>query len=119
MKDFTCTDYSRISQSNVLSERSESKEHFSTIFTVYILRSSSNQLYIGQTNNLYNREKQQITKSSKAAKFIHDGTQWLLVYPEQYNTRIEAMRREKQLKGWTRKKKEALIVKNIELLKKL
>lgn len=29
------------------------------------------------------------------------------------------MRREKQLKGWTRAKKEALITGSIELLKKL
>ena len=42
-----------------------------------------------------------------------------LVYQEDYVTRIEVMRREKQLKGWTRAKKEALITGNLELLKKL
>lgn len=47
-------------------------------YFVYILRSSSNQLYIGQTNNLANREKQQLTKSSKAAKFIKDGSRLVL-----------------------------------------
>ena len=89
------------------------------MFYVYILRSSSNQLYIGQTNNLQNRENQQINKTKKAAKFIKDGKEFHLVYFEEYKTRLGAMRREKQLKGWTRIKKEALIVRNLELLKKL
>lgn len=89
------------------------------MFYVYILRSSSNQLYIGQTNNLKVREKQQINKTKKAARFIKDGKKFKLAYSEQYSTRLEAMRREKQLKGWTRVKKEALINKDLELLKKL
>ena len=41
-----------------------------------------------------------------------------LIYYETYPTRLEAMRREKQLKGWARAKKEALISKDYELLKK-
>lgn len=89
------------------------------MFHVYILRSSSNQLYIGQTNNFQAREKQQINKTKKAARFIKDGKEFKLAYSEKYSTRLEAMRREKQLKGWTRVKKEALINRDLELLKKL
>jgi len=89
------------------------------MFHVYILRSSSRQLYIGQTNNLQVREKQQINKTKKAARFIKNGKEFKLAYSEQYSTRLEAMRREKQLKGWTRAKKEALIKGNLMLLKKL
>ncbi len=89
------------------------------MFYVYILRSSSNQLYIGQANNLASRETQQLTKSSKAAKYIKDGKDFRLVYKEEYTTLLETMRREKQLKGWTRVKKEALIAGDLELLKKL
>ena len=88
-------------------------------YFVYILRSNSNQLYIGQTNNLQNRDKQQISKSTKAAKYIIDGDDFKLVYSETYPTRVEAMRREIQLKGWTRAKKEALIKGDLNLLKKL
>lgn len=88
-------------------------------FFVYILRSSSNQLYIGQTNNLGDREKQHVTKDWKAAKFTKDGNGFTLVYQEEYATRLEAMKREDQLKGWSRAKKEALIVRDKELLKKL
>ncbi len=88
-------------------------------FFVYILRSTTNELYIGQTNNLQNREHQQLTKSTKAAKFIKDGNEFQLDYSEIHPTRQSAMRREKQLKGWTRAKKEALISGNLSALKKL
>ena len=88
-------------------------------FFVYILRSTSNELYIGQTNNLNNREKQQLNKTEKAAKFIKDGKEFQLVYHEVYRTRLEAMRRELQLKRWTRAKKEALIIGNLSRLKYL
>lgn len=89
------------------------------MFYVYILRSASNKLYIGQTNNLVNREHQQLSKSSKSAKFIKDGDEFHSVYSEKYKSRLESMRREKQLKGWTRAKKEALIAQDLVLLKKL
>jgi putative endonuclease len=88
-------------------------------FSVYILRSTSNELYIGQTNNLGTRTEIHITKDWKAAKFTKDGEGWKLVYHEEYATRIEAMKRETQLKGWSRAKKEALITSNKTLLKQL
>lgn len=89
------------------------------VFYVYILKDSQNRLYIGQTNNLQNRESQQIRKTKKAAKFIKEGKEFKLVYFEKYESRLKTMRREKQLKGWTRAKKEALIKGDLKLLKKL
>ena len=89
------------------------------MFYVYILRNSSNELYIGQTNNLQRRETEQLSNTSKTAKFVKDNSDFELVYFETYPTRLEAMRREKQLKGWTRAKKEALVEGNLELLKEL
>ena len=86
-------------------------------YFVYILRSSENQLYIGQTNNLERREQEHVSKNSKSAKYIKDGNDFKLVYSEEYQTRLESMRREKQLKGWTRSKKEALISGDLKLLK--
>lgn len=67
-------------------------------FFVYILRSSSNQLYVGQTNNFENRTMQHITKDWKSAKFTKDYENFQSVYKEKYPTRIEAMRREAQIK---------------------
>ena len=86
-------------------------------YFVYILRSSSNELYVGQTNNINARTKQHITKDWKAAKFTKDSHGFQLDYSEEYATRLEAMHRETQLKGWSRAKKEALINGDLQNLK--
>lgn len=101
-----------------MSERSESKDK-NSVYTVYILRTSSNTLYIGQTNNLNKRIKEHQNKNTKSAKYIKYFDSCELVYFEEYLSRIEAMRREFQLKKWTKAKKEALIRSDLELLKKL
>ena len=88
-------------------------------YTFYILRFSDNSLYIGQTNNLESRLKNHLGKTTKSSKFAKEHGNFQLVYQENYNSRIEAMRREKQIKKWARAKKEALIVGDKELLKKL
>jgi len=88
-------------------------------YFVYILRTSSNTLYIGQTNNLEKRLKEHREKSSKSAKYIRYFSSFKLVFSEKYPTRKEAMQREIQLKRWTRSKKEVLIQGNKVLLKML
>ena len=88
-------------------------------YFVYILRFSNNDLYIGQTNNLPKRLEDHHEKKTRSSKFSRDHGGFDIVYREEYETRVESMRREKQLKGWTRAKKEALINNNKELLKKL
>jgi len=88
-------------------------------YFIYILRNSANKLYIGQTNNLNIRTKQHFTKDWKAAKFTKDHDNFVLVYSEKFDSRLEAMRRETQLKGWSRAKKEALISGDKSLLVKL
>ena len=89
------------------------------MYYVYLLRSRDNQLYIGQTNDLVRRVKEHISQLAKCAKFTKEHPDFKLVYKEEFVLRIDAMRREKQLKGWTRKKKEALISGKLELLKRL
>lgn len=79
-------------------------------FIVYVLRTSSNTLYIGQTNNLEKRLKEHRSKNSKSAKYIKYFSTFNLVYSEIHRTRSEAMKREWQLKQWPRAKKEALIL---------
>jgi len=88
-------------------------------YFVYILRTSSNTLYIGQTNNLEKRLEEHKSKSSRSAKYIRYFLSFDLVYKEKYPTRKKAMQREVQLKRWSRVKKEALIQGNKTLLKKL
>ena len=86
---------------------------FSMGYVVYILRTSSNTLYIGQTNNLERRLKEHSSNSSKSAKYMRYFTSAELVYSEVYETRSEAMKREIQLKKLTRKQKEVLILKKV------
>lgn len=78
-------------------------------YYVYILRTSSNTLYIGQTNNLEKRLKEHKSKSIKSAKYIRYFDFFKLVYSEEYSTRTEVMKREYELKQWTKAKKETLI----------
>ncbi len=78
-------------------------------YTVYILRTSGNTLYVGQTNNLARRIKEHLNKSASSAKYIKYFKTSKLVYSEEFETRSLAMKREYELKQWTRDKKEALI----------
>ncbi|HAU65235.1 MAG: Excinuclease ABC C subunit domain protein [Candidatus Woesebacteria bacterium GW2011_GWA1_40_43] len=83
-------------------------------YFVYILRTSSNTLYIGQTNNLEKRIKEHKNKSTKSAKYVRYFDSVDLVYSETYTTRKEAMQRESQLKKLTKAKKEALMARKGE-----
>lgn len=88
------------------------------MYYVYILRTFNKQLYIGQTNNL-NRREIEHRHFHHGAKYIKDSkSDFEIVFTEEYNNRTLAMKREKQLKGWSRVKKEALINSNFDLLKK-
>jgi len=89
------------------------------MFYLYILRTSANTLYIGQTNNLEKRLREHQSKSIKSAKYVRYFDSVSLVYSEKYSTRKEAMQREAQLKKWSKAKKEALITKNMTRLKRV
>lgn len=78
-------------------------------YFVYILRTSANTLYIGQTNNLEKRLGEHKNKSSKSARYIRYFASFELAYTEKFLSLQQAMKREWQLKNWSRVKKEALI----------
>lgn len=88
-------------------------------FYVYILRTSSNTLYIGQTNNLEKRIIEHQNKTGKSAKYVRYFLSFELVYSETYSSRQEAMKREWELKQWPKAKKETLISESLKLVKKL
>jgi len=83
------------------------------MFYVYILRTSSNTLYIGQTNNLEKRIKEHQSKTIKSSKYVRSFSSFALVYSESFATRSEALKREYELKQWPKDKKEALILSNL------
>ncbi len=80
----------------------------SRTYSVYIVSNRSKTLYIGVTNNLKRRvfEHKEGVGSGFAAKYKLDR----LVYFERFSDVHRAICREKQLKGWRRMKKIALIV---------
>ena len=88
------------------------------MYYVYILRNSQNKLYVGQTNNPLARGKRH--GYGLASQYTSQGNHdFKLVFTEEFATRAEAMTREKQLKKWSRAKKEALISGDLQLLKRL
>jgi predicted GIY-YIG superfamily endonuclease len=87
------------------------------VIYVYILRCADNSLYIGQTDDLELRVMRH--NEGRGCAFTANRGPVVLVYSEAYSTRNGASRRERQLKRWTRRKKEALITGDLELLKKL
>lgn len=85
---------------------------------VYILKSLSRptHLYVGVTSDLTQRLVYHNAKRSPhTAKFIP----WEIVYSEQFEEKSAALKRERQLKGWSRAKKEALLVGDMKRLKGL
>jgi putative endonuclease len=77
-------------------------------YFVYVLSNNSQVLYIGVTNNLDDRlfeHTRDRNPKSFAARYNLDR----LVYFEVFSTPIEAIAREKQLKGWSREKKKKLV----------
>lgn len=79
-------------------------------YFVYILRTSSNTLYIGQTNNLDKRIKDHWDKKGKGSKYIRSFANFELVHTEEFKSRTEAMKRELFLKKMTKKEKEKLLI---------
>jgi putative endonuclease len=78
-------------------------------YFVYILRTSGNTLYTGQTNNLEKRLSEHRGKTKKSAKYMRCFKSFSLVYSEEFKNRSEAMKRETGIKRMTKVKKEKLV----------
>jgi putative endonuclease len=76
------------------------------MFTVYILRTNKNTLYIGQTKDLKARLKKH--REGKGAKYFRIFKSFKLIYTEKFKTRSEALKREHELKKLSKKEKENL-----------
>ncbi|HAV53569.1 MAG TPA: hypothetical protein DCX41_01355, partial [Aequorivita sp.] len=84
---------------------------------VYILKCSNNLYYTGSTNNLVKRLSDH--QNGMGANFTRKHLPIELVYYEEFAQIDQAFYREKQIQGWSRKKKEALIAGKTNLLPKL
>ncbi|EKD47493.1 MAG: excinuclease ABC C subunit-like protein [uncultured bacterium] len=87
------------------------------VFYVYILKCKNGRYYVGQTNNLSRRLRQHTV--GDGCKYTTDFILDELIYYEIFSDRTQAVQREKQRKGWSRAKKEALILNQKPRLKLL
>ena len=87
------------------------------MYFVYVLRCSDQSLYVGQTTDVQKRVETH--SAGKGAAFTSRRRPVALVYVEEHKTRADAIQRERQLKRWTRQKKEALIRGDFDLLRTL
>ena len=85
-------------------------------YYVYILECSDKSYYTGVTNNLDERLAQHNGGYSKTS-YTHSRRPVILRFSQAFHDIHQAIALEKQIKGWTRKKKEALINEEWEILK--
>ena len=74
---------------------------------VYILRCRDRSLYVGWTTDVQARFAKHA--DGTAAKYTRSRRPVTLVYSELHESKLAALRREREIKRWTRAKKEALV----------
>ena len=87
-------------------------------YYVYILKCADNSYYTGVTNNLEKRFNEH-QSGDDPKSYVFNRRTVKIVWNECYNDINQAIIKEKQIKGWSRKKKEALINDDYNLLVKL
>ncbi|MCB9335653.1 MAG: GIY-YIG nuclease family protein [Flavobacteriales bacterium] len=87
-------------------------------YYVYILQCSDNSYYTGVTNDIERRVIEHNLGEDKQA-YTYRKRPVKLVWFEYYNDINQAIEKEKQIKGWSRKKKKALINNDFDLLLEL
>jgi putative endonuclease len=87
-------------------------------FFVYIVECSDASYYTGITNNVELRVWQH-NQGIDVTAYTYTRRPVVLRYFQEFTNPDEAIAFEKQVKGWSRRKKTALIMKDIERLKEL
>ena len=70
------------------------------MFHIYILVNAAGRFYIGQTEDLAMRLESHNADGPSEGKYTRKNGPWKLAYREPYATRSDAMRREREIKGW-------------------
>ncbi|HEU4717909.1 MAG TPA: GIY-YIG nuclease family protein [Bacteroidia bacterium] len=87
-------------------------------YSVYILKCADDSYYTGVTNNLRRRLREHVNASNEGS-YTSERLPVELVWSENFRDVRVAIRREKQIKRWSRVKKEALIEGRVDDLKML
>jgi len=74
---------------------------------IYLIKCKDGSFYTGSTSDLEKRFHKHSTSSGGRYTKLHKPIE--VVYKEEFLTHEEALKREKQIKGWRREKKENLI----------
>ena len=82
-------------------------------YYVYILQCSNGTFYTGNTSNLAARISQHISGYNPKS-YTHNLRPVKLVWVREFQTRTDALTVEKQIKGWSHAKKQALIEDDFE-----
>ena len=82
-------------------------QYFVFMYYVYLIQCNDESLYTGVTSNPKRRFNEHRTKSGGLHTKLHKPIK--ILYSERYQTKQEALKREKQIKGWRREKKLNLI----------
>jgi predicted GIY-YIG superfamily endonuclease len=93
------------------------REGGARMFYLYILCCADASYYIGHSDDLEKRVSDH--ERGGISAYTRKRRPLKLVFSEQFATREEALARERQVKGWSRAKKEALIAGNWERLTRL
>lgn len=72
-------------------------------WVVYILLCKNNSLYTGTTNDLDHRLE--VHRSGKGSKYVRANLPFKLIFTEQHPDKVSAMKREAEIKGWSRERK--------------
>ena len=86
-------------------------------FWTYMLHCSDRSFYIGHTDNLQTRVGQH--EAGTIPGYTQNRRPIKLVWSQQSETRMEALEAERQIKGWSRTKKLALIRNDWKLISTL
>jgi putative endonuclease len=86
-----------------------------TGFVYFMTNTYNNVLYIGVTNNLTRRVAEHKAKINKGFTYKYNCDK--LVYYEVFDSIVDAIAREKQLKNWKREWKNELIVNIMKVWK--
>ena len=79
------------------------------MYYFYILRCSDNSLYCGQTTDLARRVKEHNVSTKKSAKYTKSRRPVKLVYSEKFSSVSDALKREYEVRHWTKKKTESFV----------
>lgn len=77
------------------------------IWYIYILLCADTSLYTGATNDLNKRFKDH--QSGKGGKYTRSHKPLKMIHHETFETKSEALRREAEIKSWSRSKKISIL----------